>query len=169
MESKPLSTQQLFGQLFAQNHAWLCARLRNRLSCPHNAEDIASEAFLRILGLPDPASIREPRALLTTIAQRLMQESWRRRDLERAYVQWMRELPEPVQASPEDIHLMVDSLLYLDRLLDSLPGQGKAAFIHSQLGGLTYPDIAQRLDISVSRVQQYMTEAFKLCYRAMQE
>ncbi|MDF0729285.1 sigma-70 family RNA polymerase sigma factor [Pseudomonas entomophila] len=167
MDFRPSPTQQLLGQLFAQNYAWLCARLRSRLHCPHSAEDIAAEAFVRILGLPQPETIREPRALLTTIAQRLLQESWRRRDLERAYVRWMSELPAPSQPSPEELHLVVDSLLHLDRVLDRLPGQGKAAFIHSQLGGLTYAAIAERLGISVSRVQQYMTEAFRLCYLAL--
>lgn len=48
-----------------------------------------AETFLRVLSLPDPAQIREPRALLTTIAQRLMQEGWRRRDLERSYLQML--------------------------------------------------------------------------------
>ncbi|MBH3460551.1 sigma-70 family RNA polymerase sigma factor [Pseudomonas putida] len=167
MDLRPSSTQQLLGQLFVQNYTWLCARLRSRMACPHSAEDIASEAFVRILGLPDPAAIREPRAMLTTIAQRLLQESWRRRDLERAYVRWVRDLPAQVQPSPEEAHLVIDSLLHLDRVLDGLPGQGKAAFIHSQLGGMTYSDISHRLGISVSRVQQYMSEAFRLCYQAL--
>lgn len=160
-------TQQLMGKLFAQNYEWLCGRLRSRLNCRHSAEDIASETFVRLLGLPDPHVIREPRALLTTIARRLLQESWRRRDLERAYLQLMSEMPRHVQLSPEEIHVFVDSLLYLDRLLDTLPGQGKAAFIHSQLGGLSYAEIATRLGISTSRVQQYMAQAFKLCYQAV--
>ncbi len=161
--------RRLVAQWFVQNQRWLHARLYRRLGCTHNAEDLVAETFLRVLSLPDPAQIREPRALLTTIAQRLMQESWRRRDLERAYLQMLEELPEQVHPSPEERLLLIETLVRLDQLLDGLPGQGKAAFIHSQIGGLTYIQIAERLSISPSRVQQYMTEAFKLCYGALQQ
>lgn len=168
---KPLSpsSHRIVGELFERNYGWLCARLRGRLGCGHNAEDIAAETFLRVLGMPEPGAIREPRALLTTISQRLMQESWRRRDLERAYLQLMQDAPEQTYPSPEERELLIETLLRLDRLLDGLPGQGKAAFIHSQFGGLSYAQIAARLNLSLARVQQYMTEAFKLCYRALHE
>jgi RNA polymerase sigma-70 factor (ECF subfamily) len=33
---------------------------------------------------------------------------------------------------------------------------------------LTYSEIGERLGVSTSRVQQYMVEAFKRCYQAMQ-
>ncbi|TBU96538.1 sigma-70 family RNA polymerase sigma factor [Stutzerimonas kirkiae] len=169
MDDREHSARQLVGFWFEQNKGWLHARLCRRLGCSQNADDIVSETFVRVLSLPDPAAIREPRALLTTIAQRLMQESWRRRDLERAYLQLFQHVPEPVQPSPEARELLIETLLQIDRLLDGLPGQGRAAFIHSQLGGMTYSQVAAELGISVSRVQQYMTEAFRLCYGALEE
>lgn len=168
--SEPLpSSSPSIANVFEQEFDWLCARLRRYLGCAHNAEDVASETFLKLLGMPESTTIREPRALLTTIAKRLMHESWRRRDLERAYLQLMQSAAEHTYPSPEETHLIVETLVRLDKLLDSLPGQGKAAFIHSQIGGLTYAQIAERLNLSESRVQQYMIEAFKLCYRALHE
>lgn len=157
----------IVGQLFEENYAWLRSRLRRRLRCRDHAEDVASETFSRVLVHPDPAAIREPRALLTTIAQRVLYESWRRRDLERAYVQSMQNQPEGNQCSPEEQTLVLEALLSIDRMLDGLPGQGKATFIYSQIGGLTYAEIAEKLGLSVSRVQQYMTEAFRLCLKAV--
>ncbi|MNI35733.1 putative RNA polymerase sigma factor FecI [compost metagenome] len=57
----------------------------------------------------------------------------------------------------------------LDHLLDGLPPKARAAFLMSQLDGLTYPDIAERLGVSLSSVQQYMVRAMTACYAAFYE
>jgi len=41
----------------------------------------------------------------------------------------------------------------------------RSAFLLSQLDGLGYAEIAVRLDVSMSSVQQYMKRAFAACYR----
>ncbi|MNO07383.1 putative RNA polymerase sigma factor FecI [compost metagenome] len=57
--------------------------------------------------------------------------------------------------------------MQLDRLLDGLPPKARAAFLLSQLDGLTYPEIAERLDVSLSLVQQHMVRAMSACYAAI--
>lgn len=157
----------LIGQMFKSDYGWLCTRVNRALGCPHGAQDIASETFLRVLAIADPASIREPRALLTTIARRLMYEGWRRQDLERAYLETLAQAPLATHPSPEERLVLLQTLAEVDRLLDGLSAKAKAAFLYHQLDGLTYLRIAELLDVSVSRVQQYMAEAFKRCYLAM--
>lgn len=167
MDHEQLFKHKLIGQLFQQNYAWLCARLSYRTGCSHSAEDIAAETFLKVWMLPDPGAIREPRALLTTISQRLMYEGWRRRDLEKAYLQILAEAPEAVHPSPQEQLMFIESLLAIDRLLDGLSGQAKAVFIHSQIDGLTYSEISQRLGLSLGRIHQHMTQALRCCYREL--
>lgn len=157
----------VFGQLFQQNYAWLCARLSYRTGCAQSAQDIASETFLRVWSHTDPSAIREPRALLTTIAQRLMYEGWRRRELENAYLQVLAETPEQTHPSPQEQWILVESLLAIDRLLDGLSTQAKAVFVYSQIDGLTYTQIGQRLNLSLGRVHQLMTEALRCCYQEL--
>lgn len=156
----------LIGQIFKSDYGWLCARVSRAMGCPHGAQDIASETFLRVLALPDPGSIREPRALLTTIARRLMYEGWRRQDLERAYLETLAQAPLSAHPSPEERLLLLETLAEIDRLLDGLSAKAKAAFLYHQLDGLTYLQIGELLQVSVSRVQQYMADAFKRCYLA---
>lgn len=156
----------LIGQIFKSDYGWLCARVSRAMGCPHGAQDIASETFLRVLALPDPGSIREPRALLTTIARRLMYEGWRRQDLERAYLETLAQAPLCAHPSPEERLLLLETLAEIDRLLDGLSPKAKAAFLYHQLDGLTYLQIGELLQVSVSRVQQYMADAFKRCYLA---
>lgn len=54
-------------------------------------------------------------------------------------------------------------------MLAGLSPKARAAFIHSQIGGLTYVEIAGLLEVSVSRIHQYMVEGFKQCYQVLAE
>ncbi|MEB0223739.1 sigma-70 family RNA polymerase sigma factor [Pseudomonas sp. 10S4] len=157
----------LIGQMFQKDYQWLCTSVSRTLGCYHSAQDIASETFLRVLALPDPLAIREPRALLTTIARRLVYEGWRRQDLERAYLESLALAPALVHPSPEERVLVIEALLAVDRLLNGLSAKAKSAFLYHQLDALTYSEIGERLGVSTSRVQQYMADAFKRCYQAM--
>ncbi|MDF0731390.1 sigma-70 family RNA polymerase sigma factor [Pseudomonas entomophila] len=168
MSNEPGFSRHFVSQLFASNYNWLCSRVRRQVGCPANAEDIAAETFLRVLTLPDPASLREPRAFLSTIARHLIYDTWRRRDLESAYLQSLADVPEALHPSPEEHLIMVEALVSLDRMLDSLPGQGKAAFILRQFGNLTFEQIGERLGISAPRVHQYVAQAYRHCLQVLQ-
>lgn len=152
--------------VFRSDYRWLTERLRFRLGCGFNAEDVASEAFAQLAAVPDVQSVREPRALLTTIAQRVMYETWRRRDLERNYLAALAQVPEAFHPSPEDRALLVESLLAVDKALDGLSVKARTAFFYSQLDGLTYAEIGERLGVSASMVRQYMAKALASCYAA---
>jgi len=158
--------QTLLHQLFGDHHGWLFERLRARLGCPSDAADMASETFVQVVALDDPHSIREPRALLTTIAKRLMYASWRRRDLERAYLDALANEPEQFAPSAEQQVMAVEALIEIDRLLDGLSSRARAAFLYSQLDGMTYADIARELGVSAPRVHQYVVQGLRACFEA---
>ncbi|WP_437882347.1 sigma-70 family RNA polymerase sigma factor [Pseudomonas sp. LRF_L74] len=151
------------GHLFREHYPWLCARLRIHLRCRATAEDLASETFVQILGAPPDETIREPRAFLGTIARRLLFQTWRRRDLERAYLEGLRGQDETLAPSPEEQVQMIEALVAIDRLLDGLPTKVKATFLLSQVDGMSYPQIAVALDISQRSVSDYMARALKRC------
>ena len=62
--------------------------------------------------------------------------------------------------------MIFETLTSIYRVLDGLPPKARSAFLYSQLDGLTYPEIAERLQVSVRMVQKYMTQALRLCYLA---
>lgn len=160
----PTLRAQVLHRLFGEHHGWLLGRLCARLGCRHDAADIASETFTQMVALSDPGAIREPRALLTTIAKRLIYASWRRRDLERAYLEALAQQPEASHPSPEEAALALEALTAIDHLLDGLSPKARAAFLYSQLEGLTYAEIAARLGVSVTRVHQYVIKGLTTCY-----
>lgn len=162
---KLTARQSLLHQLFGDHHGWLYDRLRARLGCPSDAADIASETFARVVALDDPQSIREPRALLTTIAKRLMYASWRRHELERAYLEALACEPEQFAPSAEQQALAIETLIEIGRLLEGLSSRARAAFLYSQLDNMTYAEIAQELGVSAPRVHQYIVQGLRACLK----
>ncbi|MEZ1315354.1 sigma-70 family RNA polymerase sigma factor [Pseudomonas fluorescens] len=151
------------GGLFRAHYPWLCARLRQQLGIHSSVEDIAAETFAQLLESPGLTPIREPRALLTTIAQRLIYQLWRRRDLERRHREHLQHLDPPAVTSPEVLLQLSETLQGLDRTLERLPGKVRATFLLSRIDGLTYPQIAAELGISQRSVSVYMTRSHALC------
>ena len=153
----------ILGDEFRRSYTWLKSRLWRKVGCQFAAEDLSSEAFVQLSAARQLEEVREPRALLTTIAQRLVFDFWRRRDLENAYLAELARAADRSVPSEEEKYEMLQMLAELDRRLAGLPPKVRLAFLYSQLDGLTYAEIAVRLDVSVSRVGQYMTNALVHC------
>ncbi|AZF06966.1 sigma-70 family RNA polymerase sigma factor [Pseudomonas sp. R5-89-07] len=149
------------GGLFHSHYAWLCSRLHRQLDSRAHAEDIAADAFVQLLRSSDALPIRQPRALLTTIAQRLMYQLWRRRDLERAYLNGLDHDDASCTPSPEALAQQLETLQAIDQWLDGWPAKVKATFLLSRLNGLTYPQIAAELGISQRSVSDYSAQALR--------
>ncbi|WP_437880522.1 sigma-70 family RNA polymerase sigma factor [Pseudomonas sp. LRF_L74] len=160
MSVSPRSLQ----QLYVEHNGWLNGWLRKRLGCADNAADIAQDTFLRVLARErELPALREPRTYLSTIAHSLMVNFWRRQSLERAYLDALAQQPEASVPSPETRELIMETLLAIDAMLHSLPGRVRQAFLLSQLEGLTYAAIGERLGVSERMVKKYMAQAMLNC------
>lgn len=154
--------------LYSDHHRWLQGWLRKKLGCAHNAADLAQDTFVRLMSSrQEAASLREPRAYLTTIANGLVVNYWRRQAIEKAYLETLATQPQALVPSPEERRLVLETLEEIARLLDGLPKHVQEAFLLSQLDGLTYPQIAARMGITVNMVQKAMIRAVTHCYRAL--
>ncbi|MDZ7855853.1 sigma-70 family RNA polymerase sigma factor [Sphaerotilus sp.] len=160
------AVRQQVGSLYSDHHRWLHGWLRRKLGCTHQAADLAHDTFVRILARRDDAgieAIREPRAYLSTIAQGLLSNHYRRQKLELAWAEALAALPEPMAPSPETRAILLETLVEIDRLLDTLPAAVREAFLLSQLDGLPQAEIALRLGVSVPTVKRYVARALVLC------
>jgi RNA polymerase sigma-70 factor (ECF subfamily) len=163
MSGTDVSHRNNVGGLFRAHYPWLCARLRRHSGTGFSVEDIAAETFVQLLESPGLTPIREPRALLTTIAHRLIYQLWRRRDLEHQHLDQLHHIDPPHVKSPEELVQLSQALQGLDRTLERLPGKVRATFLLSRIDGLTYPQIAAELGISQRSVSVYMTRSQALC------
>lgn len=151
--------------LYSDHHSWLCGWLRRKLGSAYDAADIAQDTFLRVLARQRPLYVNEPRAYLSTIARGLVVDHWRRRELEQAWLETLALLPECEAPAPETRLVFLETLLEIDQMLDSLKPQIRTAFLLAQLDGLTCPQIAERMGVSLSSVERYIARALRCCYR----
>lgn len=155
-------------RLYETDHAWLCQWFRSRLGSRDEAADLAQDTFLRVLRKSDELPhIREPRAYLTTIARGLVNDHWRKRSLERAWLETLALLPNELAFSPERLLSMQQTLQQLDSMLSGLAPKAREVFVLSQLDGLSYAEIAGRLKLSERTVKRYMAQGFELCLSLM--
>ncbi|MBV4460234.1 sigma-70 family RNA polymerase sigma factor [Pseudomonas sp. COR58] len=153
--------------LYQAHHGWLTGWLRRRLGCPDSAADLAQDTFIRVLSAREQPVIVEPRAFLTTLAKRVLFNHYRRQDIERAYREALAQMPQVLAPSEEEKAVILQTLEELDRLLDGLPRPVKRAFLLAQVDGLTYPQIAAELGISVATVKRHLNKAALRCYFAL--
>jgi RNA polymerase sigma factor (sigma-70 family) len=150
--------------LYEDNHGWLCQWLRRRLDCSDEAADLAHDTFLRVLRKSNEvAGLRQPRAYLATIARGLLNDRWRRRSLEQAWLETIAMLPGESGASPEKLLAMQQALQQLDSMLSGLAPRAREVFVLSQLEGLSYSQIAARTRLSERTIKRYMAQGFELC------
>ena len=158
------STEQSLDGLYRDHHGWLESWLRRRMGNAWDAADLSQDAFLRVLASSQKiADMHEPRAYLLTVGKRLLSNFYARRSLEHAYLEALAQMPEDSAPSPEQRWLLLETLHALDELLDGLPAQVRRAFLLSQLDGLGYRDIAERLEVSERTVKRYMAQAYEHC------
>jgi len=153
--------------LYCDHHGWLLGWLRRRLGNSCDAADLAHDTFARILAGRRVEDIREPRAYLTTVARGILVNWYERQALERAYLEALARLPEPEAPSPEQRQVILETLHQIDAMLDALPARVRRAFLLSQIEGLRYDAIAQRLGCSLATVKRYMKQAFVQCLAQM--
>lgn len=157
--------------LYRDHHAWLLGWLRRKLGCPQHAADLAQDTFARVLAAQrrtadfDAASLREPRAFLTTTATRLIIDDARRRAIERSFLEaWAAQQGDAASPPPDEVLAMVETLTAIARMLDGLPERPRTAFLMYRLEGLRQSEIAARLGVSTTRVKQYVAQVMVHCY-----
>lgn len=164
MPSTEHASNQQIHTLYSEHHGWLQGWLHRKLGNRCDAADLAHDTFLRLLTRQVTKPLgSEPRALLTHIAKGLVIDRWRRLDLERAYLETIAQLPAAEVPSPETRLLILETLTRIEALLRELPAVTRDTFLLSQIEGLTYVQIAERLDVSLITVKRHMRAAFVAC------
>jgi RNA polymerase sigma factor (sigma-70 family) len=150
--------------LYTDHHAWLHGWLRRKLGCTAAAADLAHDTYVRLIAsrrLPEP---EDSRAYLMQIARGLVVDLYRHRRIEAAFRDSLALMPEALWPSAEQQAIVIETLTEIDAVLASLPPKVRETFLLSRFDGLTYADIAVRLDVSVASVRKYMLKAVTACF-----
>lgn len=147
--------------LFRRHHGWLRGWVlgRSRSVC---ADDVASEVFLRLLRMPYVDELREPRAMMSTIASRIISELRRRAGLWRVLEAELANDSPGLAPSAEDKLVVDEALRTIGSVLATLRPRARAAFLLSRVDGMTQQEIAKQLKVSTRTVERYLAEGMRL-------
>ena len=162
--------QAAISDLYCEHHGWLFGWLSRKLGCAHNAADLAQDTFARILNARESvASLREPRAFLSTTARRLIIDQVRRKHIENAYLQELALTAEALEGyqSPEHILSTLEALEHIAFMLEGLHDNVRQAFVLYYLDGLTQSEIARQLGLSDRTVRKYLIQALLHCSHSL--
>ncbi len=146
--------------LYDQHHGWLSGWLGRKLDCSQDAADLSHDTFLKLLTSREVGVLKEPRAYLLVIANRLLINRYRRKKVEREVLQQVAVLLEDREKrGPAEIILNQDLLARVVMLLlEELPEKPRRAYLMSRVDGLSYREIADKLQVSQSSVKQYLAK-----------
>lgn len=142
-------------------------RLRGRTR--EEAEDVIQETFLRVkVYLDEGGEIRQPEAFLVRTALNLSSDT-RDREHRHLYVQQSLEdlLLVDGGPSPEEVLAAEQTLERLKRTLDASSRRMREVFFLHRLYGMSYVQIADHFDISVSAVEKHIARAMSVLGREL--
>jgi RNA polymerase sigma-70 factor (ECF subfamily) len=153
-------------RLFAEQYAALVGFFYRRTRSKADAPDLAQEVYLRMLRVKDLDSIQSPQSYLFTVASNLLKED--------AVLQRRRGSRVDIAEAADDWQLQhlpnfageLDTANRLERLrivLQQLSPKCRAAVIMQYRDGLSYQEIADRLNVSTNMVKKYLSQALVHC------
>lgn len=146
-------------------HHSLLHFLRQRLRSPDDAQDVAQEAYIRMMQYEGSCEIKSPSSMLFRIAinvandlgraemSRHVSDQCRIDDLELACG---RPSAERSMVAQQDLDLLFEAIR-------DLPPKCKQVFLLSRVKHMTYPEIARHCGISVKMVEKHISRALSAC------
>ncbi|HEY0201653.1 MAG TPA: sigma factor, partial [Burkholderiaceae bacterium] len=114
--------QQQVHVLYADHQGWLRGWLSRKLGNAFDGADLAHDTYVRILQSGRfPPQPQQSRAFLAQVANGLVVDLFRRRQLETAYLEALAQLPDNTAPSPEAQAIVLETLCRIDRALHKLP------------------------------------------------
>ncbi len=156
------SRRRLLTELVEKHRPALVRFLRGRLGSAEDAEDVAQEAYARLMRAERLEQIENPRGFLFRTAANLAvdrgRQQQRRASKERELGPQMRDTAEHDAGtrSPETARQGQERLRQIADALDQLPWKCRRAFVLHRFEGKSHTEIARELGVSRSTIEKYV-------------
>ncbi|MDM3887932.1 sigma-70 family RNA polymerase sigma factor [Pseudomonas sp. BCRC 81390] len=145
---------------FLDHYHELIGTWTRKLRSRQQAEDLAHDAFVRVLESPGQ-QVEQPRAYLHQTARNIAVDGFRREDRRQALeLQAFDEGPAG-SGDPEAYVHALELADSVERALAELPLNCRQVFIWQKLEGRTQAEIAERMGLSKNMVEKYMIRTLR--------
>jgi RNA polymerase sigma factor (sigma-70 family) len=150
-------------ELYRDNNRALIAFLRCRLNSLSDAQELAQDAYLRLLTLEHPERVDSLRAYLFRIASNLAVDRLRMRKVRNDMP--IEQPPEDLRAAsvPERHVWAVEQVRDLREALRELPAKTSQAFVMHVIEGWDFHVIAHAMKLSERMVRYHVSNALAHC------
>ncbi len=128
-------------------------------------EDIVHETLVKVMTVNDWRRVASPSAFLKTVARNLMLDLFRRRSI--VPIHFVADMGTlnviDETANPESTWIGREELRLLAELVAALPPQCQRVFTLRRIYGMSPPDIAAELGLSLSTVEKHLLKALRFC------
>lgn len=144
--------------------------LQRRGNTREEAEDLIQQAFLRVKVYCDEGGeVKEPEAFLVRTVLNLSRDVRERehRDLYLAERVETLAIADPAP-TPDEVLEFEDRLKELENVLTAISPRTREVFFMHRLNGLSYAQIAEHFDVSVSAIEKHIARAVSALGRTLQ-
>ncbi|SOU09086.1 RNA polymerase sigma factor [Xanthomonas arboricola] len=171
VREEPAVGRARFDQAIGLLHADLLAYMRRRPRDPDTANDLTQETLLSLLAYRHAPDIGDYALLMYRITHNVLLEHWRTRHRRHATAHVALGLIAPLAADGAHVDHIADARRILQHLhthtLPALPPRCRQAFILNRIDGLTYPQVAAAMGISIKMVEKHISRALAACRNAL--
>ena len=153
-------SRETFKELFFEFYPALCVFAQRYVNDPEASEDIVQETFLKVWKNRRTIDIRISfRNFLLTSVRNSCTDYLRKESVTARYTDQI-ELPH-TSMSPEDFYTLGELETRLRQALEKLSSDVREVFEMNRFNGLTYREIATRLELSPKTIEARMSKALK--------
>lgn len=154
-----------------ENHGALVNFLRRRMRTAEDANDVAQEAYVRMMQYEGARDIHSPSSLLFRIATNVANDFARADQSRRVQDQCSIDDHELASHEPSAERQIAgcEDLATLLVAIRQLPQKCQQVFLLSRVKHMTYPEIAKHCGISVKMVEKHISHALAVCMKKVGE
>lgn len=160
--------------LYRDSRPSLQRTIERIVGCPHAADELVQESFLRCLEVASARRVAQPRAFLFQVARNLAIDAVRRRRFQGELAPALRAQAHTwgEAASGDAGEMRQDSRRRAEvmlRALRQLPERDRAIFLRAKLDGWPQAEIARHYGVSLSTVEKTLRRVTAACRAALGE